>query len=255
MDLQFHEVTKEKGAAHVYLNRPKHNVFNIGMMEELTTLLAELNTDADLKCVVIAARGASWCAGVEVADHKPELAPEMIRVFDALLKQIHALSVPSIAAVNGACLGGGMEVAIACDMVVASKAAIFGQPEIKLGFLPPYAAVRLPHLVGPSKAIEICTTGRRYSAEAMHQMGLAAELFDAEAFDEGLAKLIKEIQHCSPLIIRLNKQAVTRHLGMDIDAAMASVGDMFLNQLMKTEDTLEGIKSFEEKRRPVWKNR
>jgi cyclohexa-1,5-dienecarbonyl-CoA hydratase len=253
-DLKFHELTTDKGVARIALNRPKHNVFNIEMMEELTAMLAELAGDADLKCVVIGAQGPSWCAGVEVADHKPELAPDMIRVFDALLKQIHALPVPSIAAVNGACLGGGMEVAIACDMVVASKASVFGQPEIKLGFLPPYAAVRLPQLIGPSKAIEICTTGRRYSAEAVYQMGLVAELLDAETFEDGLAKLIKEIQHCSPLIIRLNKKAVTMHLGMDLDKAMESVGDVFLNQLMKTADTLEGIKSFEEKRRPEWKN-
>jgi cyclohexa-1,5-dienecarbonyl-CoA hydratase len=253
-DLKFHELTTDKGVARIALNRPKHNVFNIEMMEELTVMLAELSGDADLKCVVIGAQGPSWCAGVEVADHKPELAPDMIRVFDALLKQIHALPVPSIAAVNGACLGGGMEVAIACDMVVASKASVFGQPEIKLGFLPPYAAVRLPQLIGPSKAIEICTTGRRYSAEAVYQMGLVAELLDAETFEDGLAKLIKEIQHCSPLIIRLNKKAVTMHLGMDLDKAMESVGDVFLNQLMKTADTLEGIKSFEEKRRPEWKN-
>lgn len=255
MALNFHQLTKEKGIARIVLNRPKHNVFNIDMMQELTALLAELNDDAELKCVVIAAEGASWCAGVEVSDHEPELAPDMIRVFDALLKQIHALAVPSVAAVHGACLGGGMEVAIACDIIVASKAAIFGQPEIKLGFLPPYAAVRLPQLVGPARAIEICTTGRRYSAEAIHQMGLVAELLDAEAFDDGLAKVVKEIQHCSPLIIRLNKRAVNQHLGMDMDAAMNSVNDMFLNQLMKTEDTLEGIKSFEEKRRPQWKNK
>jgi len=253
--LTFHQLHNENGVARVVLDRPKHNVFNIAMMQELTSLLAELKDDQDLKCVVIAAQGASWCAGVEVADHKPELAPDMIRVFDALLKQIHALPVPSIAAVHGACLGGGMEVAIACDMLAASKAAVFGQPEIKLGFLPPYAAVRLPQLVGPAKAIEICTTGRRYSAEALYDMGLVAALFEAEAFDEGLAKLVKEIQHCSPLIIRLNKQAVNQHLGMDLDAAMASVSDMFLNQLMKTEDTLEGIRSFEEKRRPEWKNK
>jgi cyclohexa-1,5-dienecarbonyl-CoA hydratase len=255
MNLNYHRLTIEKSIARIALNRPKHNVFNIDMMQELTSLLAELNEDDALKCVVIAAQGASWCAGVEVADHKPELAPEMIRVFDALLKQIHALAVPSIAAVHGACLGGGMEIAIACDMVVAAKSALFGQPEIKLGFLPPYAAVRLPHLVGPSRAIEICTTGRRYSAEAMQQMGIVSDLFDDDGFDEGLAKLTKEIQHASPLIIRLNKKAVNQHLGMALDEAMDSVGELFLNQLMQTEDTLEGIKSFEEKRRPEWKNR
>ncbi|MBB5348723.1 cyclohexa-1,5-dienecarbonyl-CoA hydratase [Desulfoprunum benzoelyticum] len=227
----------------------------MAMMQELTAILADLNADAELKCVVIAAQGASWCAGVEVLDHKPDLAPDMIRIFDALLKQIHALSVPSIAAVNGACLGGGMEVAIACDMVVAARSAVFGQPEIKLGFLPPYAAVRLPRLVGPSRAIEICTTGKRYSAESMQQMGVVCDVFDDDALEKGVANLTKEIQHASPLIIRLNKKAVNQHVGMAIDDAMESVNDIFLNQLMHTEDTLEGLKSFEEKRRPEWKNR
>jgi cyclohexa-1,5-dienecarbonyl-CoA hydratase len=252
---RFHQLAKDTDMARIVMNRPKHNVLNIEMMQELTAVLKELNDDTDLKCVVIAAQGASWCAGVEVGDHKPELAPEMIRVFNALLKQIHAMAVPTIAAVNGACLGGGMEVAIACDMIVASSGAVFGQPEIKLGFLPPYAAIRLPHLVGPARAVEICTTGRRYSAEAFYQMGLIAELLDPEHFDEGLDKLLREIRHCSPLIIRLNKTAVNRHLGMGLDSAMDQVSDLFLNQLMKTEDTLEGMKSFEEKRRPVWKNR
>ncbi|MBM9530002.1 enoyl-CoA hydratase/isomerase family protein [Desulfoprunum benzoelyticum] len=255
MELTYHQLTQENGIARITFNRPKHNVLNMAMMQELTAILADLNADAELKCVVIAAQGASWCAGVEVLDHKPDLAPDMIRIFDALLKQIHALSVPSIAAVNGACLGGGMEVAIACDMVVAARSAVFGQPEIKLGFLPPYAAVRLPRLVGPSRAIEICTTGKRYSAESMQQMGVVCDVFDDDALEKGVANLTKEIQHASPLIIRLNKKAVNQHVGMAIDDAMESVNDIFLNQLMHTEDTLEGLKSFEEKRRPEWKNR
>jgi cyclohexa-1,5-dienecarbonyl-CoA hydratase len=255
MELEYHQLTRQKGVARITLNRPKHNVLNMAMMVELTTILAELKKDDGLKCVVFGAEGSSWCAGVEVLDHKPELAPEMIRIFDALLRQIHALDVPSIAAVNGACLGGGMEVAIACDIVVAAKSAVFGQPEIKLGFLPPYAAVRLPKLVGPSRAIEICTTGRRYSAEAMQQMGAISDVYEDDDFEEGLAELIKQIQHASSLIIRLNKKAVNQHLAMQLPEAMDSVNDIFLNQLMKTEDTLEGIRSFEEKRRPEWKNR
>lgn len=253
-DLKFHKLTQDAGIARILLNRPSHNVFNIEMMEELTGLLSDLNADDDLKAVVIGAEGKSFCAGVEVADHKPELAPDMIRVFDGLLKQIHAMTVPTIAAVQGACLGGGMEVAIACDMIAASTAAIFGQPEIKLGFLPPYAAVRLPRLVGPSKAIEICTTGRRYSAADAHSMGLLSDLFEPEEFEAGLEGLIKELKYLSPLIIRLNKAAVNRHLNMDLDSAMERVSAMFLDELMTTQDTLEGINSFEEKRRPQWKN-
>uniref|UniRef100_UPI0035635699 enoyl-CoA hydratase/isomerase family protein n=1 Tax=Desulfosarcina sp. TaxID=2027861 RepID=UPI0035635699 len=132
---------------------------------------------------------------------------------------------------------------------------VFGQPEIKLGFFPPYAAIRLPQLVGPARAVEICTTGRRYKAEEAQRMGLVAHLSEADNFQDTVDGIVGEIKACSPLIIRLNKRAVNAHLKLDFKQALSGVSDMFLNTLMKTEDTLEGIKSFEEKRRPVWKNR
>jgi cyclohexa-1,5-dienecarbonyl-CoA hydratase len=190
-----------------------------------------------------------------VGDHKPDMVDEMIATFNRIFELTEQFEVPLIAAVQGACLGGGMEVAIACDMVIASEKAVFGQPEIKLGFFPPYAAIRLPQLVGPAKAIEVCTTGKRYSAKEAVNMGFVTQAVDPDQFGEAVEKLIAEIQTSSPLIIRLNKRAVRRHIGMDFQDALAGVSDLFLNTLMKTEDTLEGIASFEEKRRPVWKNK
>lgn len=249
------KAARENGVARITLARPKHNVFNIDMLEEFNAELAALATDSSLKCVVITGEGKSWCAGVEVADHKPEAAPKMIATFDRVFELIEKIEVPVIAAVHGICLGGGMEVAIACDIVIASKQAVFGQPEIKLGFLPPYAAIRLPQLVGPAKAIEVCTTGRRYSAKEGLCMGFVSQVADDDQFAETVEKMIKEITDNSPLIIRLNKRAVKAHVGLSFADALRGVSDLFLNELMKTEDTLEGIKSFEEKRRPVWKNR
>jgi len=148
-----------------------------------------------------------------------------------------------------------MEFAIACDSVVASKAAKFGQPEVKLGFFPPYAAIRLPALVGPAKAIEICASGRTYTAEEGVTMGFVTRAVEADQFDAEVAKLVGEIQTSSPLILRLNKQAVRAHLGMKFPVAIERVSDLFLNTLMKTEDTLEGIAGFYEKRKAVWKNK
>jgi cyclohexa-1,5-dienecarbonyl-CoA hydratase len=248
-----HEIVD--GVATLTFNRPKHNVLNIQMMNELNGQLETLADDGSLKCVVLAADGPSWCAGVEVADHRPEMVDEMIATFNRIFEIVHRMPVPTIAAVHGACLGGGMEVAMACDIIVASPKAVFGQPEIKLGFFPPYAAIRLPQLVGPARAVEICTTGRRYKAEAAHRMGLVAHLSGEENFQETVDSIVLEIKACSPLIIRLNKRAVNAHLGLDFKQALSGVSDLFLTTLMKTEDTLEGIKSFEEKRRPVWKNR
>ncbi|MGD2270653.1 MAG: enoyl-CoA hydratase/isomerase family protein [Desulfobacterales bacterium] len=248
-------VEKSDGVARITFARPKHNVLNIEMMNELNHQLEALAGEAELKCVVILGEGPSWCAGVEVADHKPEMADQMIATFNRIFELINQLEVPVISVVQGACLGGGMEVAIACDIVVASKSAVFGQPEIKLGFLPPYAAIRLPQLVGPAKAVEVCTSGKRYTAEEARRMGLVGHVAEDDDLAEYAQKLIGEIQVNSPLIIRLNKRAVKQHLGLDFAAALNGVSDLFLNTLMKTEDTLEGIRSFEEKRQPVWKNK
>jgi cyclohexa-1,5-dienecarbonyl-CoA hydratase len=230
-------------------------VLNIDMMNELNRQLDVFMQDPALKCVVLLGDGPSWCAGVEVADHKPEMADQMIAVFNGIFERIDQLEVPIIAGVHGACLGGGMEVAIACDIILAAPKAVFGQPEIKLGFLPPYAAIRLPQLVGPNRAVEICTTGKRYSAEAAQKMGLIGHVAEEGKLDESIDRIVAEIRDCSPLIIRLNKRAVKAHLGLNFSEALRGVSDLFLNTLMKTEDTLEGIASFEEKRRPLWKNR
>jgi cyclohexa-1,5-dienecarbonyl-CoA hydratase len=230
-------------------------VFNIDMLKEFNTLMTRLADDGELQCIVVAADGPSWCAGVEVGDHKPDKVGDMIATFGEMFERIHALDVPLIAAVHGACLGGGMELAIACDVVIASTKAKFGQPEIKLGFFPPYAVVRLPELVGPAKAVEICTTGRIYTAAESLAMGFVSQVVEPDALEEAVNRTVGEITACSPLIIRMNKQAVKRSLGLGFAEAMPMANDAFLDELMKTEDTLEGIASFEEKRKPAWKNR
>ncbi len=254
-DLKHLHVEKIDGTARITLARPKHNVLNIEMMKEMIAQLEVIAGDKDLKCLVILGQGPSWCAGVDVGEHKPEMVHEMITVFNRIFKILDTLEIPIIAAVHGAALGGGMELAIACDIIIAAKRAGFGQPEIKLGFLPPYAAIRLPELIGPAKAIEICTTGKIYSADEARSMGFVGSVAKDEAFEEAVEKTIKEISACSPLILRLNKRAVKAHLGKNFSSAIQGVSDLFLNTLMKTEDTQEGIASFYEKRRPEWRNR
>lgn len=245
---------KSDNIATLFYARPKHNVFNIDMMNLFCDTLEDLSKDSDLKCLVIKGQGASWCAGVDVGDHKPEMAHQMIATFNRSLLLLETLKIPTVAAVHGACLGGGMEYAIACDVIIAGESAKFGQPEVKLGFLPPYAAIRLPRLVGPAKAIEICCSGKVYSAAEARSMGFVSRTVPDDQFDAAVDGLIKDMQASSPLILRLNKQAVNQHLGMSMPEALESVGSLFLNTLMKTADTLEGIASFYEKRRPSWKN-
>ncbi len=253
-ELKHLKFEKADGVARITLNRPKFNMMNIEMMNELNGLLENLLNDDDLKCVAINAEGKHFCTGVEVADHKPEKVADMIATFNRIFELTEQLEVPIIAVVQGYCLGGGMELTIACDVIVAGQGAQFGQPEIKVGFFPPYAAMRLPQLVGPAKAIEICTTGKFYSAAEAHGLGMIAHVVEDDQIGEAAEKIITEIQANSPLIIRLNKRAVKQHLGLSFKPALEGVSDLFLNTLMKTEDTREGIASYEEQRKPVWKN-
>ncbi len=252
---EFIKIEQDNQVVRITLDRPKHNVLNIPMMNELNAQLEKIASDNELKCVVITGEGRSFCAGVEVSDHKPDNVEEMIAVFNRIFELINMIDIPVIAAVNGACLGGGMELAIACDIVIASKKAILGQPEIKLGFFPPYAALRLPELVGAAKAIEIITTGKNYSAQESKDLGFVSQVASEDDFKEAVENTIKQITMASPLILRLNKRSVKRHVGTGFSKGIDLVSDYFLNTLMKTEDTLEGIACFEEKRKPVWKNK
>jgi cyclohexa-1,5-dienecarbonyl-CoA hydratase len=248
------EFEKEKGVARITLARPPHNVLNIEMINEFNSLLDQLIADDELKCLVILGKGKSWCAGVEVGDHKPEKVGEMIQSFSRIFELMNNVNVPTIAAVHGTCLGGGMELAIACDIIIASDRAKFGQPEIKLGFFPPYAVVRLPELVGPAKTIEICTSGKVYSSEQALSMGFVSHTAKQDEFSGAVDKMTQEISYSSPLIIRLNKLAVRQSLGVGFAEGIEKANNYFLNTLMKTADTMEGIKSFEEKRKPEWRN-
>ncbi|MCK5165393.1 MAG: enoyl-CoA hydratase/isomerase family protein, partial [Desulfobacula sp.] len=245
---KFIKIENNGEVARIILDRPKHNVLNIPMMNELNAQLEKIAADDELKCVVITGEGRSFCAGVEVADHSPDNVDEMVATFNRIFELINMIDIPVIAAVNGACLGGGMEVAIACDIVIASEKAIFGQPEIKLGFFPPYAALRLPELVGPAKAIEIVTTGQNYSAQESKDLGFVTKVASVDDFAEAVDKTIKQITMASPLIIRLNKRAVKRHIGTSFFQGVDLISNYFLKTMMKTEDTLEGIASFEERR-------
>jgi len=254
-DPKFLKIVRDEDVVRIILDRPKHNVLDIPMMIELNAELEKIAADSSLKCVVITGEGKSFCAGVEVGDHKPDNVDMMVSTFNRIFELINMIDIPIIAAVNGACLGGGMELAIACDIVLASEKAIFGQPEIKLGFFPPYAALRLPELVGVAKAIEIVTTGQNYSAQQSKDLGFVSQVASVEGFAEAIQNTVKQITMASPLIIRLNKRAVKRHIGTSFFQGVDLVSNYFLKTLMKTEDTLEGIASFEERRKPVWKNR
>ncbi len=179
----------------------------------------------------------------------------MIASFTRLFLLFGALELPVVMAVEGAALGGGFELAMMADILIATPEATFGQPEIRLGFFPPLAIVRLTELVAQSKAIEITASGRIYSAEEMKELGVVSRIVSGEEIEETLESVLKDFRKASPLVMRLNVGTLKRLRGMPFDEALKEAGRTFLDDLMVTEEPLEGIASFREKRRPEWKNR
>jgi cyclohexa-1,5-dienecarbonyl-CoA hydratase len=157
--------------------------------------------------------------------------------------------------VNGAALGGGCEVAIFCDIVLASEKAKFGQPEIKVGVFPPIAAVMFPRLMDQKKALELILTGDVITAEEARSIGLVNQVLAADVFDEKKNEFIEKFTKLSGAVLKLTKKSVYQTIGLTYSEAIKSVEDLYLNELMDTTDANEGLQAFLEKREPIWKNK
>ncbi|UCE20269.1 MAG: enoyl-CoA hydratase/isomerase family protein [Gemmatimonadota bacterium] len=251
-----HILFEEKdGVARIILNRPPLNVLNIEMMKEINTVLEELQSKTDVKLMVLNGEGKAFSAGVDVKEHTAEKVSEMIEIFHRMFRLLNSLEPPTLAVVHGAVLGGGCELATFCDMVLASDEATFGQPEIKVGVLPPIAAVIFPHLVRRNRALELVLTGEIISAREAERIGLINRVFPHEHFQEKAEEFVSKLQSLSAPVLRLTKKAVDIGLYASVDEAISNVESVYLDQLMSLEDAHEGLSAFLNKRKPVWKNR
>jgi cyclohexa-1,5-dienecarbonyl-CoA hydratase len=239
----------------IIFDRPPLNVLNIEMMKEINVALKELSTDPDLKLITFKGEGKAFSAGVDVAEHTQEKVNEMIDVFHRIFHHLNELNLPTVALVNGAALGGGCEVAIFCDIVLASSRAEFGQPEIKVGVFPPIAAIMFPRLIDHKKAFELILTGDVISADEAKQLGLVNSVFPAEEFEEKTSEFINKFTGLSGAVLKITKKSINRTLGLTYQDAIKDVEELYLNELMKTADANEGLSAFLEKREPVWKNK
>jgi cyclohexa-1,5-dienecarbonyl-CoA hydratase len=247
--------TIEKDVAYLTLSSPPYNILTCAMMDELRRHLAAVAADSSVKAVALTAEGKAFSAGADVGEHRPEQAPALMASFCGLFRDLDELQVPLIVAADGAALGAGFELAIMADVLLASERATFGQPEIRLGFLPPVGIARLPHLVGPARAAEIVCGGRTYSAAEMQAMGLVRQVLPPEQLEDALESVLKDLRRSSPLILRMNLRLLKRLCGQPFPLALAEAERVFLDELMATEDVREGIASFFEKRKPEWRNR
>ncbi len=255
MSHEFLEVQVTDEVARITLNRPPLNVLHIPMMRELSSVLDELAQDTAIKVAVITGKGRAFCAGVDVADHTADRVEEMLHVFHAVIRQVIEWPAPVIAAVNGAALGGGWELAMACDIVLAAEGTKIGQPEIKLAVFPPVAAALMPRLVGRQRAMELVLTGRTLTAEEGYQMGLVNHVYPADTFAEQVEAFVQQLTALSAPVVRLTKRVVLQGLDQPFDRALEEAERTYLQDLMQLEDPHEGLAAFMEKRQPVWKNK
>ena len=246
---------REDGVVKITLNHPPVNIMDIPTMREINVALESLQDDDEIKAVLFGATGKAFCAGVDVKDHTADKVDEMVEVFHRIFRLMWSLDVPTVAAVNGAALGGGCELVTFCDMVIASERATFGQPEIQVGVYPPIAAVTFPRLMPYMKAMELLLTGGVIDAPEAERLGIVNKVVPVDAFEAEVASFVGKLTSLSSVVLRLTKRATLQGLTLGFEEALALSEDLYLNQLMKTEDAAEGLQAFMEKRKPVWKGK
>ena len=242
--------------ATITLDHPPLNILDLTTMAALDRLCDELANQSDLQVIVLRGAGQkSFCAGVDIAIHTKELIPRMIGDFHRVLRKWWNLEPLTVAAVHGHCLGGGMELASVCDLVVAESGARFGQPEIKVGCYPPVAVALYPALLGPGRTLDLVSTGRILSAEKAEAWGFVTRLAPQGGLDLALETLVGELTSQSAVAQRLGKKAVRRSLGEGFERALDESERLYLEEMAATHDVEEGARAFLEKRNPVWQHR
>jgi cyclohexa-1,5-dienecarbonyl-CoA hydratase len=246
------EVDIDVPTARIRLLNPPLNVIDLLMAQQLTQALEEIDHRPDISVVIFEGDSRTFSAGVDIKAHVPEQIQEMLTRFHALIRAVVSSRKIMVAKVEGACLGGGAELACVCDLVYTARESTWGFPEIKLGCYPPVAAVVLPALVGQKRAQELIFTGRSISGDEAAAMGLANRAASAEELESLLQQTLAQLSLMSPAALAHAKKAVYAWDAIHFDKGLARAEKIYLEELMTTEDAREGVAAFLEKRPPKW---
>jgi cyclohexa-1,5-dienecarbonyl-CoA hydratase len=250
--IQFHPGPR---VASVVLNRPPLNIINLQMMDELNAAWDEID-DLEAQVIVISAAGdRGFSAGVDVADHVPDRLDAMLSKFHRLIRRIFESDRITIAAIHGHTLGGGAELAMVCDFVIAAEDTQIGQPEISLACYPPVAAAYLPRAIGFHRASQLVLLGEPISATEAQRIGLISNVVPGAELASRVDDYVDRLLTKSAAAVALTKRALREGLEHRFERALESTEKIYMKELAHSEDMKEGIQAFLEKRPPSWKNR
>jgi cyclohexa-1,5-dienecarbonyl-CoA hydratase len=247
------ELTHNGQVARITLAAPKANILDKGMMLGLGAALDELAAQKNLKAIVLAGAGAHFSFGASIEEHLPDRIGDTLMHLRKLLLKMAAAPAPMIAAVRGQCLGGGFELALACDLIVAEDSAQLGLPEIKLGVFPPAGAALLPVRVGSGRAAEMVLTGASWTANQAAAAGLVSKVFFNGDLETQLGGWLQsDFLPRSAAALRFAAQASRHPLVRALETDLPALERLYLDQLMGQPDAVEGVLAFLEKRQPHW---
>jgi enoyl-CoA hydratase len=243
--------------AVITLNRPKElNALNLQLMGEIRDALKELDEDNNVRAIVLTGNERAFAAGADIKQMAGRTAIDMLQIDQfSTWDSIRKTKKPVIAAVIGFALGGGCELAMLCDMIIASETAKFGQPEIKIGVMPGAGGTqRLTRAVGKARAMEMVLTGKFISADEAYQFGLINRVVPVELYLSEAVKLAQEIAEMSPIAVHMAKESVNKAFDSTLQEGLSFERKNFY-MLFASEDQKEGMNAFVEKRKPEFKGK
>lgn len=246
-------VSVEDGLAHVVLENPPVNILTRAILAQLRSVLATVESQPDVRVVLLTANGKHFSAGADVGEHLPPECDVMIPEFLETIQALVDFPLPVVAGVNGRCLGGGFELVQAADVIIAGEGAVFGQPEIMLGVIPPAACVLLPQRCSWGVAAELVLSGDSIDAYEAERVGLVRRVVPDGDVASAARDLARRLARHSGAALRHGKRALRTMSSRSDD--MNAVGELYLKELMQSHDAVEGLRAFVEKREPAWSHR
>jgi len=252
---QYVKLAFENNVARITLSRPDHNLLNEGMLREITDAILTAGETETAKLIVMDSACKVFSGGVDIGEYTSQRVFQMLDAFHSVFGAMLEVGKPVLCIVNWPAIGGGTELALFGDLVVATPKARFAQPEITIGVFPPLASTILPYLVGPKTALEIILTGEPINAERALELGMINRLVPEAELEKTVGELVARITTHSGPVLSMAKKAILGGMGLSLRDGLAQSMDIFLNQLYKLEDSQEGLRALVEKRKPNWKNR